>query len=238
MRSLALAPLVAVVSIAGCGISVNWDGPTVAGSGNVTSENRALARFDRVEVGGDFDVEINVGEPQSLTLTGDDNLLSLVETDVRGRELEIDFDGSYRSRNDIKIAITVSSLSAIHSSGSSDINVTGVRSAAFDAGVSGSSDLSVEGDFGDLEANVSGSGEITMVGTADEIDAKVSGSGELDLFSVPARTATVVVTGSGEVGLDVTESLSATVTGSGDVHYTGDPSVSSRITGSGSVHGT
>lgn len=238
MRSLALAPLVAIVSIAGCGISVNWDGPTVAGSGNIVSEYRTLAEFDRIEVGGDFDVEVEVGEAQSIRLTGDDNLLPLVETKVRGDELEIDYDGSYRSRDDIKIAITVPRLSAIHSSGSSDVNVTGVRSAAFDAAVSGSSELWVEGDFGDLEANVSGSGEITMAGTADDIDANVSGSGELDLFSVPTRTARVVVTGSGEVGLDVKENLRATVTGSGDVHYTGDPRVTSRITGSGSVHGT
>ena len=181
---------------------------------------------------------MEVGEAQSIRLTGDDNLLPLVETKVRGDELEIDYDGSYRSRDDIKIAITVPRLSAIHSSGSSDVNVTGVRSAAFDAAVSGSSELWVEGDFGDLEANVSGSGEITMAGTADDIDANVSGSGELDLFSVPTRTARVVVTGSGEVGLDVKENLRATVTGSGDVHYTGDPRVTSRITGSGSVHGT
>ncbi len=78
----------------------------------------------------------------------------------------------------------------------------------------------------------------TPTSTADDIDANVSGSGELDLFSVPARTADVTVTGSGEVGLDVSERLHATVTGSGDVEYTGDPSVTSRITGSGSVHGT
>jgi hypothetical protein len=238
MRSLALAPLAAIVSIAGCGISVNWDGPTVAGSGNIISKYRTLADFNRIDVGGDFDVEVKVGEAQSIRLTGDDNLLPLVETKVRGGELEIDYDGSYRSRDDIKIAITVPRLSGIHSSGSSDVNVTGVRSAAFDAVVSGSSDLWVEGDFGDLDASVSGSGEITMDGTADDVDANVSGSGELDLFSVPARTARVVVTGSGEVGLDVKEDLRATVTGSGDVHYTGDPSVSSRITGSGSVHGT
>jgi hypothetical protein len=158
---------VAIVSIAGCGISVNWDGPTVAGSGNIISEYRTLANFNRIEVGGDFDVEVEVG--------GDDNLLPQVETKVRQGELEIDYDGSYRSRDDIVIAITVSSLSAIHSSGSSDVNVTGVRSAAFEAAVSGSSDVRVEGDFGDLEANVSGSGEITMVGTADDIDANVNG---------------------------------------------------------------
>ncbi len=238
MRSLALAPLVAIVSFAGCGISVNWDGPAVAGSGNIVSKYRTVAEFDRIEVGGNFDVEVEVGEAQSIRLTGDDNLLPQVETKVRHGELEIDYDGSYRSRDDIKIAITVPRLSAIHSSGSSDVNVTGVRSSTFDAAVSGSSELWVEGDFGDLEANVSGSGEITMAGTANDIDANVSGSGELDLFSVPASTADVTVTGSGEVGLDVSEKLSATVTGSGDVEYTGDPSVTSRITGSGSVRGT
>ena len=124
MRSLALAPLAAIVSIAGCGISVNWDGPAVAGSGNIISDYRTVAEFNRIEVGGDFDVEVKVGEAQSIRGTGDDNLLPLVETKVRGHELEIDYDGSYRSRDDIKIAITVPRLSAIHSSGSSDVSST------------------------------------------------------------------------------------------------------------------
>jgi hypothetical protein len=93
-----------------------------------------------------------------------------------------------------------------------------------------------DGDFGDLDASISGSGMIRLQGTADEIDGSVSGSADLDLARVAARRATVRVSGSGDVVVQVTESLDAEVSGSGDVRYLGTPRVEARTSGSGSVH--
>ena len=206
LRALLPVLIAAPVAVA-CGISVDWDGPVVAGSGVRTNVTRSVATFDRVDVGGEYDVVIRVGAAPSVILEGDDNLLPLIRTEVRG----------------------------VHSGGSSDIAIRDVLSEAFEASVSGSSDLTANGDFGDLSASISGSGEIHMTGTADLIDGHVTGSGEMDLLEVRARSARVDVSGSGGVTVEVSDRLDAKVSGSGHVRYRGQPAVQADVSGSGAV---
>lgn len=235
MLRVLLPVLMAAPAAFGCGISVDWDGPAVAGSGVRTSVNRTVASFDRVDVGGAYDVVIRVGAAPSVVLEGDDNLLPLIRTEVRNGTLHINAEDDMRSREPIRISIGVAALNGVHSGGSSDVAVRDVRSEAFDASVSGSSELTANGDFGDLSASISGSGEITMSGTADGIDGRVSGSGELDLLDVRARSARVDVSGSGGATVQVSDRLDAKVSGSGDVRYRGQPAVSMDVSGSGDV---
>lgn len=234
-RRFAALLALATLTAPGCSISVDWDGPAVAGSGVSKSETRTLPSFDAIDLSGDFDVVVDVGRPRSILVTGDDNLLPLVITEVRNGTLHIDREQDYRSHRDVKIEISVESLRGFHSGGSSDVVVRNVRASAFDVGVSGSSELTADGEFGDLDASISGSGEIRMEGTADEIEASVSGSGDLDLRKVAARTARIGVSGSGSATVDVSERLEANVSGSGDVRYAGRPSVQGEVSGSGSV---
>ena len=234
-RSFPALLALATLAAAGCGFSVDWDGPAIAGSGISKSETRTLPSFDAIDLSGDFDVFVEVGPPRSLVVTGDDNLLPLVRTEVRNGTLHIDREQDFRSHRDVKIEISVESLRGFRSGGSSDVVVRNVRARAFDVGVSGSSELTASGEFGDLDASISGSGEIRMEGTADEIEASVSGSGELDLREVAARTARIGVSGSGDATVNVRERLEASVSGSGDVRYVGRPAVERDLSGSGSV---
>ena len=235
LRPLLPALLVTLTALPGCGISVDWNGPAVAGSGVTTSQTRSVPAFDRIDIGGAYDVAVRVGAARSVVLEGDDNLLPLVRIEVRGGTLRIDSEKDLRPREDIRIEIGIETLNGIHSGGSSDVVVRDIRSSAFDASVSGSSDLTANGEFGDLSTSISGSGEIHMDGTADAIDGDVSGSGELDLLQVRARTARIEVTGSGDVGVQVSERLDASVSGSGEVRYSGRPMVTTDISGSGTV---
>ena len=230
-----LLPILIAAGAPGCGIAVDWDGPAVAGSGVRTSVSRTVSAFDRVDIGGEYDVVIRVGAAPSVVLEGDDNLLPLIRTEVRGGKLHIDSEDDLRSRDPIRITIGVATLNGVHSGGSSDVAVRDVRSDAFAASVSGSSDLTANGEFGDLSASISGSGEIHMTGTADGIDGEVSGSGELDLLEVRARSARVDVSGSGGATVQVSERLDAKVSGSGDVRYRGQPAVTADVSGSGDV---
>ena len=233
-RSLGLLSLAVLLATA-CGLSFDFGGPAVAGSGTVITRPRPVPAFDHVAVGGDFDVTITAGPARDLTLTGDDNLLPLIETEVRGGTLHIDTDRNLRSNEPIRIVITTPTLNGISSGGSSTIRVTGVRADRFEASVSGSSELTAAGQVQELAASVSGSGDIAMTGAAQHVDGSVSGSGGLDLRRVRALTASVRVSGSGDVTLHVTERLEAQVSGSGTVRYSGNPTVNSNISGSGSV---
>ena len=209
---VALAP----AALAGCGVSFDWNGAAEPGSGRIERQSRIVKEFDRIEIGGAYDVTVTVGGSPSVSLIGDDNLLPLVRTEVRNGTLHVESVRDIDPSEDVEIEISTGSLEAISSSGSSEVSVSGIRAAS-------------------LSASVSGSSEMSASGTADRIDAHVSGSGELDLYGVRARAADVQVSGSGEVRIFATERLDASVSGSGDVLYEGTPEVSRSVSGSGSV---
>ena len=209
--------------------------PALDGSGRIVSESRAAADFDHVAVEDAFDVTITVGPAASVQVTGDDNLLPFVNTEVRGRTLHVERTRRLDPTGDIRVTIATPALSGISSSGSSDVRASGIRATAFASSVSGSGHVVAEGGFGDLDASVSGSGATRLRGTAGAIDASVSGSGDLDLAEVVGRSARVRVSGSGNVVVHVVETLNASVSGSGDVRYAGSPRVESSVSGSGAV---
>ncbi len=230
---LSVRALPSLLAIAALGCVSFGDG--LDGSGRVVTVSRTATGFDRVAVGGSFDVDVTVGNAYSVRITGDDNLLPYVRTEVRGRTLEIESSRNLDPTTTLRVAVSTPALVSLASSGSSDVRASGVRANAFDASVSGSSDLAAAGDFGDLDASVSGSGSVRLQGTAGAVNATVSGSGDLDLAQVAARSARVRVSGSGDAVVHASEALSASVSGSGDVRYLGAPRVESSVSGSGTV---
>lgn len=236
MRTIpVLAALALAAAPTACGFSIDLDTAKVRGSGVSATDRRSVGAFDRIDVSGNFDVVVQVGSPVSVVLTGDDNLLPLVETTVQGSTLKIRPTERIGPRAGMTVNVTTPTLDGIDVGGSGDVTVHGVRSRSFRAGVHGSAGMVVDGAFGDLGADVSGSGSLRMSGTAERIRAGVSGSGEIDLVEVPARTARVRVSGSGDIALRVSDSLDADVSGSGDVLYDGRPRVRSHVSGSGTV---
>lgn len=235
MRRPPFVPVALIALAATACIRIDFDGPLVRGSGVAATETRDVPDFERVSVGGNLDVVVEVGRPTRVTVAGDDNLVPLVRTEVRGSTLVIEQKKRLRPSDGLTVTVAVPRLERASVSGSGEMTVRGVASEAFRASVSGSGELDAEGDFGDLSANVSGSGEMMMRGTAETVDVGVSGSGEVDLMAVPAREARVSVSGSGDVAVQVREHLVARISGSGDVRYAGDPTVDGRVSGAGRI---
>lgn len=189
------------------------------GSGNVVTETRDVDEFSRIECSGAFDVHVTVGEEQSVTLTFDDNLMDNIETRVRRGTLVLDSRGSYRSRHNCRVVISVRSLEEISSSGSGNMIVEGVRGETF-------------------ECTVSGSGSMEISGEVARVEATVSGSGDIDLRDLKAEDASAAVSGSGDIAIFASERFEGSVSGSGDISYYGNPSQTRiREHGSGSVRG-
>ena len=223
-KLLFLAP---VFLIAGCIIVIDetgthWgnynDVEAIRGSGIEVIEERNVADFTRIDIGGSFDVVVHVGGEQRVEVRADDNLIGRVQTRVENGSLEIRMaNGNYSPRVGPEINLTVPSLTGVTLSGSSDTKVTGVFGDSFEASVAGSADLTVEG-------------------TVESLNASVSGSGTLNLFGLEARDARVSVSGSGDANVVALDSLDAVVSGSGDVRYRGDPPrANTSVSGSGAI---
>ena len=187
------------------------------GSGDIVTETRDVDNFKRIKSTGAFDIFVTVGEEPSLKITFDDNLIEFIDTDVSGRTLILESHRSYRSKHGCKVEITVPKLEYVKLSGSGDIVVTNLKSDFFEYQLSGSGDLSAEGEVEELEVSISGSGDIdTRDLIAQDVYAKVSGSGNIKVYAK--------------------NSFNGKVSGSGDIYYYGNPeAISTSVSGSGSI---
>jgi hypothetical protein len=87
-----------------------------------------------------------------------------------------------------------------------------------------------------LNVTIANSGSLTAEGKVDRLTVNVMGSGHANLGKLAARTATVMVMGSGSATVAPSEKLTANIMGSGDVHLASRPAnIQRSIMGSGRV---
>lgn len=196
--------------------SSNYGGEGIAGSGIKASEFRELDRFTEVHLNSSADVNIMVGEKQSVVVRTDDNLLKFISTEVSNKKLIIGTNESYSTQVGVIVDITVSKLARADIRGSGEIYIQGLLGEKF-------------------IANVLGSGEIEAKGVVENVEAYIQGSGSIDFAQLTAKKGKSHVTGSGNIAIYTTKSLYAKVTGSGSIRYIGAPIIDSKVIGSGSV---
>src|SRR6059058_6495577 len=89
----------------------------VRGSGVRKTEKRDLPAFTSIETTGAFEVEVTCQKPASFEIEADDNLLPLVETEVKGGVLRVTTTKHYSSRGSIALRIAVPNLESAKSTG-------------------------------------------------------------------------------------------------------------------------
>ncbi len=87
-----------------------------------------------------------------------------------------------------------------------------------------------------LDIAVKGAGDITAFGSVDHLEAEVAGAGNVDARKLIARTATLLVSGAGDVKAHVSEAVKARVSGCGDIVVRGNPAQRDKsVSGVGSI---
>ncbi len=192
-------------------------GPALVGDGVAASATRAVEPFEAVAAVGSIDVVVRVGPERAVTVAGDANLVSHVETYVEGGTLRVGWDrGRHRPERRMLVTVSAPQVAGLSLSGSGDVSATGV-------------------DAPKLDVSLSGSGQIEVAGRVDALTATISGSGDLQLQELVAASAVVRISGSGDAHVHATQRLDAHVSGSGDVRYRGAAQVDARVSGSGAV---
>ncbi|MCP4674505.1 MAG: DUF2807 domain-containing protein [Deltaproteobacteria bacterium] len=209
---------------------------SVVGSGKPASERRELASFNEIDVSGSVKVLIGISEKISCEVKGDDNIVPIIKTEVRGNQLRIYGEKSYRPKIPVEILLTVPDIRAIDLSGSGKIVIHGIKRDDLNVEVSGSGNVILTGiEVNSLHSDLSGSGTITAQGVTSQLQTEISGSGSGDFVNLCAQEASAEISGSGTTSLVAMQTVDVKVSGSGSVHYAGTPSLSQSISGSGSV---
>ncbi len=191
----------------------------VQGSGNVVSETREVSGITSISLEGSADVNVKFGTEESLVIKGEDNIIFLIETNVQNHKLIIKTKPlmTYTATQPVVVNVTVTSLNGVSISGSGNIAVSGY---------SGDS----------LTLSLPGSGNIIADGSANNVQITLGGSGNIYADKVTAKTATVVLNGSGNVRVFASDTLNASISGTGNIQYAGHPAnVTKNVSGSGTI---
>jgi len=232
--------LLALSLLLTAGANAQW-GKKINGNGNVVTINRTTPDYDGIDMSGSFDVELIEGQEGKLSLTGEENLLKYIVTEVKNGKLTIKTEKGANlspSRNKgITLRIPIENIDALSLSGSGDIiGRTTIKTENFKTALSGSGDITAEVEANTVSAVMSGSGDIELRGKCTDFDIKVSGSGDIDTYGLAADNVDVLISGSADVEVTANKSLKARVSGSGDVSYRGNPQkVDTKSTGSGDI---
>jgi len=188
----------------------------VKGSGVRKTEKRDLPVFTSIETSGAFEVEVTCQATPSFEIEGDDNLLPLIETEVRGSVLHVTSHKGYSSSKGIVLRVKVQNLEFVKSTGAGKFHITDLKNDKF-------------------EVRSTGAATVVVSGETKSVRIGSTGAGEIDAHNLRAEKADVDVTGAASVDVYASDELDVTVSGAGRVRYSGNPKINKHLSGAGQV---
>lgn len=216
MRHLILTAMAAgTLLLSACGFGLPL---AVVGSGNVAKESRTISGFSKVDLSGVGDLTIDVNGSEALTIEADDNIMPLIETEVRGDMLHIGLKRGTTIQRATRLHYTLSAkqLSGMTVSGAGNVTASNIDSS-------------------NMEVVTSGAGRISMSGKATVQTITLSGAGDFQGENLQGETANVTTSGVGRAVVNAGKTVNVTISGAGSVEYIGNPQVTQQISGVGSV---
>jgi hypothetical protein len=210
MKTLTSLSMALVVGLAGCNLSSATD--RVKGSGITKTEKRSLAPFDSLEVSCHGSIQVHIQRQEGLEISGDDNIIPLITTEVNNGILYIRSSKEYNSRDELVITVSAPDLKKFVFSGAGKASLSNVKNDR-------------------VEMALTGAGSLTASGETKEADITLSGAGSVDAKNLHAVNAKVNSTGVGSVEIYVTERLDAKSSGIGEINYYGSPKIVNRQAG-------
>lgn len=230
----------------------------VSGSGEIVTQEIDIENFDRVTLEGFGSVFITQGQTEELSVETDNNLISLLDIRVRGRELRLGVKRGYdiSPTKSVSFNLTVKELNAIELSGSGDFYVDSFQANHLAVSIQGSGNIDIQSlvaddlsidlngsgnitieelDVKTVETSLQGSGDIQLEGKTETETVKVGGSGNYLAGDLAALAADISIPGSADITIWASDTLTVRVNGSGDIRYYGQPMIDQSGSGSGNL---
>lgn len=189
----------------------------VRGSGVRKTEKRDLPAFNAIETTGAFEVQVSCQKSPSFEIEGDDNILPLIQTEVRNDVLRVSSHKSFNTQQPISIRISVPDLTSVSSTGAGKFVVSNLKNESF-------------------EIRSTGAAFVVAEGQSTSVKIRSTGAGKIDSHDLRAARVEVSVTGAASVEVYASELLDVNVSGAGRVTYSGDAKLTKRVSGAGQVN--
>jgi hypothetical protein len=206
---LMLLPMLAL----GCHHGMRSD---IRGSGKRETQKRQVASFTSISTEGAFNIEITCQKDLGMEVEGDDNVLSLVSSEVSNNVLRLKNTKSYSVSEPVTFKISVPNIEGLSVTGAGRVEIKGMNNDKF-------------------EIDSEGAPTISVSGNTKLIDIDTSGAGKIDTHNLHAARGVVDSKGVSKIDLDVADQLDVTVSGPSSVTYKGNPIVNKTVHGPGKV---
>ncbi len=177
---------------------------TIDGSGKLETRTLDLPAFTKLDLGGNFQVEVDFGKTQQVEVTVDDNLWDNLDADVSSGRLSLSWKKNCKPSDHCTAKITVTDLDEFNLHGAGDIAMHGYRGK-------------------DLTFYVRGAGSAKLDGIVEDLDIIITGAGDCDARDLKAKNVKVTVSGVGDCEVYASDSIEARVSGVGNIDYWGKP---------------
>jgi len=194
--------LLVAALLAGCGVAF------LTGSGNVVTQEEDITGFDRLDVDQGFHVDVRQGEPTSVVIRANDNLIEEVRVVKEGSTLKIGLKpgSSYNLQNvTLEADVTMPVLA--------------------EADLWGGSHLRGDIEAGDVTFKLSGGSHVTLSGSAGDLTVDVEGGSHAKLADLQVIDAHVEASGGSHATVNPSGTLDAVAKGGSHVRYVGSPTL-------------
>lgn len=203
--------------------NAQWNkwGKGIKGEGKKVTKTLDIDEFTGIGVSIGAEVHLRQGNKQKVEIKAQQNIIDLIDTEVRGGKWRVKLEKgtNLRGHDGIDVYITLPMID--------ELSVAGAGS------IVGKTEFK---NIDDLEVSIAGSGDVTLDGSGEDLEVSIAGSGDVDMAGFRVKDCEVSIAGSGDCEVNVDGRLEVSIAGSGDVKYKGDPDkVQSKIAGSGDV---
>jgi len=188
----------------------------VRGEGDVTSETRQVDSFTAIDVGGGIRLIAAVGEPLSVQVRAQSNILPIIATDVSNDTLHVSSRESFLSTDAVEVHVSLPTLSAVTLSGGSNGEVSGVTGS-------------------ELAADLSGGSRMSATGTIANLTVTASGGSRAELQQLPAATVAVNLSGGSVAIVQASDEVQGSASGGAALTVAGEATLNVQATGGATV---
>lgn len=262
MGTFVIFSISVLIHFTGCSGKSALSGDIVYGDGKIKKENRNIYNISAVKLDTFFDLNIETGKEDSLSIKCEKNLLPYIATETDNGRLIINTRSGIKIKATRKVLLklTVKRLNTIVLNGSGNINVANFRgnnisiigrsSGSIETGKikadkinliqDGSGSLRIKrGECAEMKITLSSSGVINAGRVVcEQLNAHISSSGYVKINKGRTKEQYVSVTGSGSYMAIHFESFNSEVklTSSGNAQVKAKSKLSASLTGTGNLY--
>ncbi|MDX2010654.1 MAG: DUF2807 domain-containing protein [Myxococcaceae bacterium] len=211
--------------------------PGVVGSGTAATETRTIGAFRTLRAENGFRVTVTKGE-RALSVTTDDNVISLVETVVEGDVLVLRLKPgvSLSTTRGLVAALTSDVLEGVEVSGGGRVAGPVSAAATFPVVATGGSQVELSGVMSSLVTlDASGGGTVTLAGSTTEARLTAGGGATVTTRDLSATKVTVDLSGGSQARVSSSNEVSGNASGGSTLVVSGNPATVSVTTSGGST---